>query len=301
MLNRVIMVTMLLAMVPAWGWIVVAVVAVIVFVMILVVTVTGSTTGALASDFHYQCDSAIGPESSVVMTEPPVAGGDESRYPTATPSVVPSTNPYASLTVAPDDKSVNDWQRSCLTAMRAAPYQLPPLRGYNSGTAAECARQLALAGAQGGGAAQSGGDAAFARSVIAQASAAPFTGNCGSGGANGQEAAGGQGAPQIRYGSDGSVQAESCADISKPGLPTMVSLPATVAEQAACGQRVATAAASAGDLVFWDFRNNAPTRVGVSVGGTQLVTIDPSTGQAVEQYIPTGADVRVKRVLRGAA
>uniref|UniRef100_UPI00313C6648 NlpC/P60 family protein n=1 Tax=Nocardia wallacei TaxID=480035 RepID=UPI00313C6648 len=93
-----------------------------------------------------------------------------------------------------------------------------------------------------------------------------------------------------------------CAAITNANVfPTVVVLPVSVAGQAACGQRVAVSAMSAGDLVFWDFRDNAPTRVGVAVGGAQLVTVEPGTGQAVQQFVPANADVRVKRVLRGAA
>ncbi|WP_280335740.1 hypothetical protein, partial [Nocardia wallacei] len=193
MLNRVIMLSMLVALIPTWGWIILVVVVLIILIMLLVVVVTGSTTEALSSDFHYQCDSAIGPDSAVVRTEQPVPGGDESRYPTQLPSAAPTTNPYASLTAAPDDKSVSAWQRTCLTAMRAAPYQLPPLRSFNNGPASECARQLALSKLQGGGSAQNAGgesnDAALARSVIAQASATLVTGRCDTGGATGQDAA----------------------------------------------------------------------------------------------------------------
>ncbi|MFJ1461185.1 hypothetical protein [Nocardia wallacei] len=305
MLNRVIMLSMLVALIPTWGWIVVLVVVLIILVMLLVVLVTGSTTEALSSDFHYQCDSAIGPESAVVRTAEPVPGGDESRYPTQTPSAAPTTNPYASLTVAPDDKSVSPWQRTCLTAMRAAPYQLPPLRGYNDGSAPECARQLALGRLQGGGSAQGAngesGDAALARSVIAQASAAAVTGRCGAGGTTDQDndrsaAAAGGGTAQGSFGPGGCAAITGGAEVA-----TVVTLPASVAGQAACGQRVAMAAMSAGDLVFWDFQDNAPTRVGVAVGGTQLVTVDPGTGQPVEQFVPATADVRVKRVLRGVS
>ncbi|WP_280278443.1 hypothetical protein [Nocardia wallacei] len=303
MLNRVIMLSMLVALIPTWGWIILVVVVLIILIMLLVVVVTGSTTEALSSDFHYQCDSAIGPDSAVVRTEQPVPGGDESRYPTQLPSAAPTTNPYASLTAAPDDKSVSAWQRTCLTAMRAAPYQLPPLRSFNNGPASECARQLALSKLQGGGSAQNAGgesnDAALARSVIAQASATLVTGRCDTGGATGQDAA--RSASAAGAGGAGFTQG-GCAAITNANVfPTVVVLPVSVAGQAACGQRVAVSAMSAGDLVFWDFRDNAPTRVGVAVGGAQLVTVEPGTGQAVQQFVPANADVRVKRVLRGAA
>ncbi|MBB5918776.1 cell wall-associated NlpC family hydrolase [Nocardia transvalensis] len=298
MLNRLTTISLLIALIPFWGWAGVAVFAVIILLLTMVVMITGSTTSALSSDFHYQCDSAIGPDASIVGTANPgtEAGGDEARYSsTETPSAAPTTNPYASLTVAPEDRNVSDWQRSCLTAMRQAPYQLPPLRTANVGGVAQCAGQLALSKGQSGGGASAGSDdsAALARDVIAEASLAALTGRCGGSGSSAAEPVPAPAATD--------QATESCARITRDAgaAPTTVTLPGTVAAQAACGQRVAKSAMSAGDLVFWDFRNNAPTRVGVAVGGTQLVTVDPSTGRVVELAVPGDADVRVKRVLRG--
>ncbi|WP_342217235.1 NlpC/P60 family protein, partial [Nocardia wallacei] len=122
----------------------------------------------------------------------------------------------------------------------------------------------------------------------------------GAGGGGAAPAAAGR-APAAGAGGAGYTQG-GCAAITNANVfPTVVVLPVSVAGQAACGQRVAVSAMSAGDLVFWDFRDNAPTRVGVAVGGAQLVTVEPGTGQAVQQFVPANADVRVKRVLRGAA
>ncbi|MEV6427500.1 hypothetical protein [Nocardia sp. NPDC051463] len=69
--------------------------------------------------------------------------------------------------------------------------------------------------------------------------------------------------------------------------------------QGLCGQRVDLVAISSGDLIFWDYRNSAPTRVGIATDSTQLVTVDPS-GRVIHSAIPTANDVRVKRVLESA-
>ncbi|WP_280442712.1 hypothetical protein [Nocardia brasiliensis] len=81
--------------------------------------------------------------------------------------------------------------------------------------------------------------------------------------------------------------------------PVVVLLPNDLAGQGACGQRVEPSAASAGDLVFWNYRDFAPTRVGIALDSTEIVIADSGAGRYVRQPMPTSDDVRVKRVLGG--
>ncbi|MGK8553115.1 hypothetical protein [Nocardia gipuzkoensis] len=290
---------LVLAMIPAWVWVVLAVTTGLFGVIVVLVLVVGGATSSIASDLHYQCDSAVGPDPSQTVTP---SRASAASLPTArsTPagvSTAPTTNPFAELTIAPDDTGASDWQRACATALKDAPYQSPPLLMGSSGIGAECARQLALAelttpsasGAESGTGGR-GSAAEFTRSVIYRASAAQLTGRC--------DLAAGPAAlsPGEAAGQPSGSVRRACgqSDASSPGV---LVLPTTIAAQGACGQRVDPSAVSAGDLVFWSYRNNAPTRVGIAVSATQLVTADPGTGGFVELAISSGNDVRVKRVL----
>jgi hypothetical protein len=286
-----------LVLMPLWVWVVLGGVgAVFLLMMVLVLVIGGGVTSSVAADLHYQCDSAVGPDPSETVT--PTRAATTARptarsAPAAGVTTAPTTNPYAELTIAPDDTSASDWQRACLTAMRDAPRQDPPLLTGNSGIAAECARELALAQLTASGARNGSGSrgnaAEFIRSVIYQASTALTTGRCATteGTAAQQSAAGGAGQPS------GSAR-RACGQI---GEASVVVLPNTIAAQGACGQRVDPSAVSAGDLVFWNYRNNAPTQVGIAVSDTRLVTTEATTGELVELAIPSANDVRVKRVL----
>ncbi|RDI54562.1 hypothetical protein [Nocardia mexicana] len=286
-----------LSMIPftVWLWVLalLAVAGVLTGIGVVIVLAAGESTSSAAADFRYQCDSAVGPDPSATETSTPSTSREPrtgSARETTSRSATPTTNPYAELTFAPDDDKASAWQRSCVTAMRSAPYQLPALQTANSGPAVDCARDLALAQLNGRSAAGNGAtggvvdDAALAQYVIAQASAAGVTWRCELTPTTGTH--------------DMSAPAASCAGSAETG-PTVVILPSTIAGQAVCGQRVDPFAMSPGDLVFWDYRSHAPTRVGVAVDAIHVVTSDPSTGQVVEQLLPSGRDVRVKRVLKG--
>ncbi|WP_330232525.1 hypothetical protein OHA40_08545 [Nocardia sp. NBC_00508] len=296
MIGRLLM----LAMIPVWVWLVLGVVIGLFGTVIVLVLIIGGATSSIASDLHYQCDSAVGPDPSETVTpsRAPAAGPSTTRSaPAARTSIAPTTNPFAELTIAPDDTSASDWQRACTTALKDAPYQSPPLLTGSAGFGADCARELALAQLAGSssGEAQNGtarADAAeFTRSVIYRASAAQSTGRCGlTAGPAAQPPA-----ADVARQPSGSAR-RACGQSDGSGAAVVV-LPNTIAAQGACGQRVDLSAVSAGDLVFWNYRNNAPTDVGIAVSATQLVTADSATGGFVELAIPSTKDVRVKRVL----
>lgn len=297
MIGRLLM----LAMVPVWIWVVLGVVTGLFGLLIVLLLIVGGATSSIASDLHYQCDSAVGPDPSQTVTPSPAAGRPGARSgPAAGVSTAPTTNPFAELTIAPDDTSASPWQRACATALKDAPYQSPPLLTGSAGIGAECARELALtelttpsaSGAQSGAGGR--GDAAeFTRSVIYRASAAQLTGRC--------DLAAGPAAPPPpaeAAGQPSGSARRACGQSDAAGRGVLV-LPNTIAAQGACGQRVDPSAVSAGDLVFWNYRSNAPTRVGIAVSAARLVTADPVTGGLVESVIPSTNDVRVKRVLGG--
>jgi hypothetical protein len=236
--------------------------------------VFGAAATTVSDDVRYQCDSAIGPDRSASETATPAAEPIEV-------SVPPSENPYASL--EPDDGD-SAWERACFGALKDAPYQVPPVRAGNTGVAAECAARLAL-----GQVGRQADQALLVKFVVYHAS----TENC-------------ELLPPVADAVDADV-ARNVDDLPPastcPDVGAVLLLPDTVAAQGVCGQRVDLAvsagvtAVSAGDLAFWDHRDNAPTRVGVAVGPTELVTVDQTTGLVVRQPIPVGDDVRVKRVL----
>ncbi|WP_157170748.1 hypothetical protein [Nocardia araoensis] len=282
---------------PLWIWVVLGGVGVLLVFMVAIVLVIGGATSAIASDLNYQCDSAVGPDPSQTVTPSratTAARPSVRSAPVGGVSATPTTNPYAQLTIAPDDTSASDWQRACATAMKDAPRQEPPLLYANSGIGAECARQLAVAQLMAAGARNGSGgrgDAAqFTRSVIYQASVAQTTGRCTTADSAATQPLDADGAGQ----SSGSPR-RACGQLD--GVSAVVVLPNTIAAQGACGQRVDPAAVSSGDLVFWDYRRNAPTQVGIAVSDTRLVTTDAATGELVELTIPSTYDVRVKRVL----
>ncbi|MFD8249005.1 hypothetical protein [Nocardia sp. NPDC059691] len=278
---------------PLWVWVVLGGVSVVSLILMVLVLVIGGATSSVAADLHYQCDSAVGPDPSLTVTASrasTVARPTAQSAPTGGLTTTPTTNPYAELTIAPDDTGASDWQRACATALKDAPYQSAPLLNGSSGVGAECARQLALAqvmasGPQNGSGSR-GGAAEFTRSVIYQASVAQSTGRCA---ATAEQSSATDGAGQT----SGSAR-RACGQADGAAV---VVLPNTVAAQGACGQRVDPSAVSAGDLVFWNYRSNAPTQVGIAVSETRLVTTDVTTGELVELVIPSTNDVRVKRVL----
>lgn len=289
-----------LVLMPLWVWVVLGGVGAMLLLMMGLVLVIGGATSSIASDLHYQCDSAVGPDPSLTVTASrasTVARPTAQSAPTGGVTTVPTTNPYAELTIAPDDTGASDWQRACATALKDAPYQNAPLLTVGSGVGADCARQLALAQSRGvsSGAESSAGarmDAAeLTRTVIYRASAAQSTGQCSLTAPVGAQTP----SPDVARPPDSSVR-RACGQSDSSGASVVV-LPNTVAAQGACGQRVDLSAVSAGDLVFWNYRNNAPTEVGIAVSGTTLVTVDSSSGGLVERVIPSADDVRVKRVL----
>ncbi|MEU6560592.1 hypothetical protein [Nocardia nova] len=269
----------LLTMLPGWVVLGLLLVTGLVTAAILIGLVVTSSFSGAAGDFRYQCDTALGPDtetSGIETTASAPAARETQEQPPA--SDIPTTNPYAEMTVDPDDPDVSQWQRDCIAAMASAPYQLPESQAFNTGPAVECARQLAvsLVGQPVGGA------AALSKDVVYQASAGAATGRCAITGAAPAPVAGGCDRTPASVG-------------RTPAL--LVVLPDTVAAQGVCGQRVDPAAASAGDLVFWDYRGHAPTRVGIVVGSQLMVTVDSATGGVVESVLPSGSGVRVKRVL----
>ncbi|WP_433733127.1 hypothetical protein ACQP0C_12770 [Nocardia sp. CA-129566] len=271
----------------------------------MLMTLAGNTSTSAAADLHYQCDSAVGPDPAVTTTSS--ATTSRRAADTIPESEVPTTNPYAEWTIAPDDTDASDWQRSCASAMRSASWQLPPLQTVNTGLAVECARQYALAVARNPATLEPGRNGApgtvdaatLSKSVIDAASGAAMTGQC-------LQAAAGTGGGAVGSSSGATMPRTESPQVAcgRPSSSTTtarsaVVLPSAIAAQGVCGQRVDAAAVSPGDLVFWDYRSNAPTRVGVAVDATQIITVDPDSGQVVEQVLPTGGDVRVKRVLKG--
>ncbi|WP_174186738.1 hypothetical protein [Nocardia barduliensis] len=287
-----------LVLIPVWAWVLLAVTTGLFAVVVMMVLIVGGATSSIASELHYQCDSAVGPDPSQTVTparttaavRPTTRSAPAVR---AGAAAAPTTNPFAELTIAPDDTSASDWQRACATALKDAPYQQPPLLAGGSGIGAECARELALTQLAVSGA-QSGSDgrgsaAEFTRTVIYQASAAQSTGRCGTTVA--------AVAPPPTANAAGQPSGSARRVCGQPDGTSVVVLPNTIAAQGACGQRVDPSAVSAGDLIFWNYRSNAPTQVGIAVSGTRLVTTDAATGGFVELAIPSTSDVRVKRVL----
>ncbi|MFQ6395098.1 hypothetical protein ACLMAJ_16740 [Nocardia sp. KC 131] len=196
------------------------------------------------------------------------------------------------MTIPPDATGVSDWHRACVAAMKSAPLQPEQPLTTATGFVVECARELALAqvatAENAGGQGSSGtgvGAAAMVRSVIYQASVAAEVGRC--------ERSAGAAVAQIE------AARGSCGSSVAGTEPAVVILPNTVAAQGVCGLRVDPSGISAGDLIFWDYRDSAPTHVGVAVSVTQLVTVDPVSGGFVQRAIPTARDVRAKRVLGG--
>lgn len=259
--------------------------ALLIGTIVLLSVVLGTTESTIARDLHHQCDSAVGPDPALSVSPTSVRRTPTTRETLTSP---PPTNPYASLTARAGDPRLSQWQRDCLDAVPSAPYQLPALWNSTSGPGVECARQLATAqvgsrvvdGA--GGLDGPDGDAfdpaIMTRYVTYLAELAAGTGACA------QSAA----PPTVRR--------SACAPL----------LPAAIAEQGVCGQRVEPSAASPGDLVFWDYRNvlpyangnrRAPTRVGIIVAVDEIVTADLVTGRFIRKPFPDAGDARVKRVI----
>ncbi|MEC3920664.1 hypothetical protein [Nocardia sp. CDC160] len=273
----------------------------------------GTTMSSVSSDLHYQCDSLVGPDpsdasASTVLPDPNPDKGSSWE------SQVPTLNPYAEVVGSADDAGLSDWQRGCMSALESAPYQLPPLQSVNAGYAVDCARSLALgqvnqSTAEGSGGAPDSNAAAdnveeiaeLQRYVSYHASLASDTGQRGVPDSVCTDSLRG-GRPPIQdpMPSDPGTCSRSSGGAIGTGSAVTV-LPKSRAGQALCGQRVDIHAASPGDLVFWGYTEPAPTKSGIVVGPSQIVTTDPASGQFIVAPMPTGRDVRVKRVLSGGS
>ncbi|MEU4314150.1 hypothetical protein [Nocardia sp. NPDC024068] len=255
-------------------WIVVGVCALCCCCGLLMAGPMGTVFALGKKDFHAQCDIARGPASGSAVPTTTAAPDPETAAPgpeSESSTVRPTANPYASPEIDPDDPNLTDRERACLTAMRVAPRQGPPLRVPNTGIATNCAAELAVRYPEAGGVAQM---AEYVRDVIYSASAYATSGQCAP-----------IRAPQW-------VETGNCGDPANRGP---VVLPETVGVQGFCGQVVDPAAASPGDLVFWDYRDDAATRAGIVTGPGELVTVD--SGKFVRMSIPQDTHFQLKRVL----
>ncbi|WP_330179387.1 C40 family peptidase [Nocardia sp. NBC_01503] len=270
--------------------------ALLALVLAFMIVLFGGIDTAAASDFDHQCAVAIPNPSSTSRTAP-------SRGARTAPVSPPVTsNPYAELTFAADDTSVSDRQRTCASAMRTAIYQGPPVNEPATGAGARCAGETIAAlvnrGERGGAVVE---PAAVTAAVLHRASAAVSTGYC---------------PPLSDAEADTLSVARSGGNADRcplPGGSAVLDLPDNAAAQSLCGQLVAVGAESPGDLVFWDYRGSVPTRVGMvadgrlstdarlSTGAVLMVSWDTHSGRLVQLALPSGWDVRVKRMLGDAA
>ncbi|WP_327146921.1 hypothetical protein [Nocardia sp. NBC_01327] len=275
--------------------------AIIVLPIMLVVLVFAHVDSAVAADYPYQCDSALGPDPSSTLTYSAPTLGD----PEPPASDTPTANPYAPVTGAVDARG-----RACETAMRAAPLQAWPKGTTATGVTVDCAHTIivALMNRPGSNTASSRTTvepAAVTAAVIRQASSATTARDC----------------TLLTPADISNIAAEqndSSARATGPSAKcpvaaaaSVVVLPTTIAAQSFCGQRVDPAAVSSGDLVFWDYQNNAPQRVALAVGATnppttgqktqlpslQVAVWDPASGQMTELTLPNDSGIRVKRFL----
>ncbi|WP_280482249.1 hypothetical protein [Nocardia cyriacigeorgica] len=294
-----------------------ALAAVLGFVFLVVAAFSGISESASSQFVNCQCDSAIGSDPSATTAPTTVPGStpcdsDEEWD----PSEVPTTNPLVSMTVAPDDTEISDYHRACLSAIASAsaPLQTPASRKINTGLAVDCARELSYAKVDRRADGANSATAEMIRDVIYEASvAAVSTGGCRR--PAGGESDGTTNAAAPPVGSGHTAPTSSCSSTTERSV---VHLPNTIAGQGLCGQRVRLDAVSPGDLIFWDYRDNAPARVGIAVEYTQVVATDPDTGEFTAGYvrvvtadpgtglfalvdIPSDSDARAKRVLPGEA
>ncbi|MBO0854357.1 MAG: hypothetical protein J2P18_11365 [Nocardia sp.] len=164
------------------------------------------------------------------------------------------------LTVDRDDPDIPAAIRTCPSRLCAA-----KLAGAYVGTSADIA--------------------AVIRTVVYQASRTGSSGCCGRGSGEDPSAAG----------------TDACQSTSNSPAQgsAAVTLPTTLAGQAASGQRMARSAISDGDLVFWNNgANGIPAYEGIAVGNGRMVTVGP-TRQLITAAIPDEPDVIGRRVLGG--
>ncbi|MGW1742668.1 hypothetical protein ACWCPQ_28115 [Nocardia sp. NPDC001965] len=232
----------------------------------------GEMMSAGKRHYNLQCDIALGPEPGASPS--PTTTTTTARPEPMTPR--PTANPYAELNFDPNDPNVTDRDLACQSAMKSAPLQDEPWQQVNASWEAVCAAELAQRYPEAGGTATM---ADYARDVIYSASIYRSTGQC------------------VPTRAPAAVAMENCGDPSR--AVSAVVLPAVVGDQGYCGQLVAPEAASAGDLVFWEYRDRRATRVGIALGPRELVTVD--SGKFVRLALPEGAEVQIKRVLGAAA
>ncbi|MEV3960076.1 hypothetical protein AB0M34_04125 [Nocardia sp. NPDC050193] len=226
------------------------------------------------SDYQWQCDIALGKATG---TAAPTAPATTTSAPDAAPtSPHPTANPYAAWQIEDSGAELTDRDLACHRAMQWAPHQGRPLSQPNTGPAVACAADLALRYPEAGGTAAM---AEYIRDVVYSASIITTTGQC---------------APTR---APAAVAEESCADPTKK--VAAVVLPVSVGAQGYCGHLVDPDVASPGDVVFWEYRDDAATKAGIALGPRELVTVD--NGRFVRLDVPKGAEVQIKRVLGDVA
>jgi hypothetical protein len=267
-------------------WWTIAVVACVVFAVIGACANTISSvpgiSGSSGAYFETQCTDIDGDDPSATETTTETTTPD-----TETPTDTPTDNPFVGMTT---DPSFDAYTNDCIVDMNSGvPPQNPPMQVANDTVTATCAAALArrqehatvvdgagdLSGPTDGGF----GPAQFIQYVIAGASYARVTGRC--------EPLAQTTAPVTQ---ESTTYEENLNDIR-----TMV-LPDTIAAQVGYGQVVAQSSISAGDLVFWDYSDYKPTRVGVALSQTTMIA--PSGDEfTLQSPLPTGKNVVYKRVL----
>src|SRR5881398_2804361 len=98
MLGQILMLALMLPNSLLIGVVIFIAVSAFVIPFMWLVLIIGSVSSASSSDLSYQCDSALGPDPSVTETAVPTTARTASDDSTS-PSDIPTTNPYAELTV----------------------------------------------------------------------------------------------------------------------------------------------------------------------------------------------------------
>ncbi|GAB2559348.1 hypothetical protein [Nocardia heshunensis] len=279
-----------------WRHLIIPIAITALLLLAAIIGVLGSVPAAFGVDYN-QCESAVGPDPAITET-PTVTPSAPTGEPEFATTIPPIATSMAEVTIAPDDTTVSQWDRDCVSAMRYAQPQKAPLRTPYRGFAADCARQAALAQLNRDTKRDSrvADQAVMTAVVIRTASLGALSGVCRS------ATTGDTDPPQSAVGeSPAALDDPVTARCQDPMARAVIVLPETLDIQGFCGQRVDPSAVSPGDLVFWDHahRGHVPGRVGVWIGPNLIVSSDPVSGQVQESEMPTGRDVLIKRVLGG--
>ncbi|WP_067721526.1 hypothetical protein [Nocardia yamanashiensis] len=231
-------------------------------VFTVIVSALGPIDSSMSADLSTECATSAGPGSM--------------------PSASPTFGPPPGRSAGNSDTGFSPQQRECMDALcvQRIAIVLADQQTQAVGVAAEPAAVIA---------------AIFRRAALTRAAGCPAPSTRET--IDIVSATAGPSTPAISATAGRGPSTDTSATNCQTGSAATTSLPETLVAQSMCGQRVNPAAISIADLVYWEYLEQAPRRVGIAMGEGMMLTDDPATARLTLTALPQDSEVRVNRIL----